>query len=1055
MAKKNVVELMIDLQMEGKEDLAKYSKELKALSKMMTELDKKAKKQMKTTKEASDTQKAANKQTEEQLKINKQVQSSQNQLIKTNGKVVKSIKAQTDAQKKLNNSLKEIQDEADGASDSLGGIGGKGGASKLSKFGGIAGKTVGTIGALTSAALAAGTAISTIIVNSAKANREMENLARMSGSTRAEFESLAYATSQFGVSAEQISDQSKDLFEKLGDYISTGGGTFQDFADVLKLTKKEATDLAVEFQHMTSAQVLTRVVSEMEKAGASSAQMSLALEGLGSDLTKLLPLFRNNASGLKELQSAYDKMNATLALTEEQAKALTQTAASWDLMISSFEKGTAKISSELAPELDKMLKQMTTSITTLSKAFTDFLQSFRDIENQTNLDVLNDEWSETKKSINEANKELLKHQKILDKQKKGQGGPNYSAGQSIANVQNSQDKVNNLMKESLEIENRIKELNVEKARMNKQEIADEKKKQEAISNGSANGTKGDPIALEALKNSFKTEEQLLKDKYEKDQKLAKNNADLLLKIDEKYLKDKAALLAKKEEEKKEKSEIKETNDSKVLTDDEILEKSIQDSQTQLDNITLKINAEIGNKEELQAEAKTIQMKLEADIEKQDISEPEKENQKLKLQAEINRLLKIETEIEKESIDLVAEKLKDELELLKLSGDKITAINKEKELKDHLLNSDEYISEELKKQELIQNKLVANQKILNVEKSDNLKLEKETIAEKERQQKAEVDGLKYIQDLRWELQEAQGVDTSISKLESQRKQAKADINSNPLTSVDMKAQQSSLVDSIFDERVVDAKFEQLKAKYEQLLVDLSNATPDQEINILKDMEEAMKELSTMDGLDGNQLVELKQMTSELNNDLVNVGITAKNVADQLQSGFANALTGVLTGTMSIKDAFQNMAISILQNLIEIQVQAMTTQMMSSAMGAMGMGAAGAGASAAGAAGAGMMSMPFFHTEGSPSDPMIDTRPVKSLNADEMTAVVNKNEKVITKTHYNDLQANGGGGGKAPVVNNHLVLDPSDLQKSIGKTDEFSQNVISIISANNQQIKGIVY
>ena len=43
------------------------------------------------------------------------------------------------------------------------------------------------------------------------------------------FQAAAYAVERYGVTAEQLGDMSKDVADKLGEFIATGGGEFKDF----------------------------------------------------------------------------------------------------------------------------------------------------------------------------------------------------------------------------------------------------------------------------------------------------------------------------------------------------------------------------------------------------------------------------------------------------------------------------------------------------------------------------------------------------------------------------------------------------------------------------------------------------------------------------------------------------------------------------------------------------------------------------------------------------------------------------------------------------------
>ena len=91
-------------------------------------------------------------------------------------------------------------------------------------------KTVGKglvkVGAV---ALTATAALAAMAVTSANGFRELNALATVAGVTAQEFGALTFAANQFNISGEKLSDISKDVNEKLGEFVQTGAGGFLDF----------------------------------------------------------------------------------------------------------------------------------------------------------------------------------------------------------------------------------------------------------------------------------------------------------------------------------------------------------------------------------------------------------------------------------------------------------------------------------------------------------------------------------------------------------------------------------------------------------------------------------------------------------------------------------------------------------------------------------------------------------------------------------------------------------------------------------------------------------
>ena len=152
--------------------------------------------------------------------------------------------------------------------------------------------------------------------------QEIKNMARIAGMSAGDFQAAAHATDQFGVSAEQLADISKDVREKLGEFVDTGGGGFKDFFEQVA---PQVGITAEELRGLSGTEVLGRMVAGMEEAGLSADQMSFYLESVGNDATKLIPLFQNNSSKLRELETEFKNTNSSLTDLEIERLATMKT----------------------------------------------------------------------------------------------------------------------------------------------------------------------------------------------------------------------------------------------------------------------------------------------------------------------------------------------------------------------------------------------------------------------------------------------------------------------------------------------------------------------------------------------------------------------------------------------------------------------------------------------------------------------------------------------------------------------------------------------------------
>ena len=209
--------------------------------------------------------------------------------------------------------------------------------SGLKKFGGAAKVAGKVILATAAAATALAGAVSAIVLGAASSRRELELLSAQAKTSTSDFQALAFATSRYGINAEQIADISKDIADKVGEFSAAGTGAFQDYADVMKLSKDEARAAAQEFEGLSSQEILGRMVSRMEDASVSGDKMPFVLESLGSDASRLIPLFKGNSEELLELKKRFNDVNDSLQITSEQADELRNVSNTFTLMTSSME----------------------------------------------------------------------------------------------------------------------------------------------------------------------------------------------------------------------------------------------------------------------------------------------------------------------------------------------------------------------------------------------------------------------------------------------------------------------------------------------------------------------------------------------------------------------------------------------------------------------------------------------------------------------------------------------------------------------------------------------
>lgn len=224
--------------------------------------------------------------------------------------------------KETGGDLDNLSKDADKTGSSLGGMAG------------TAGKVAGSVLGIATAVAGAAAAFVAYAKVQAQAMRETEAMADAAGVSIAEFKAMSFALQTVGFDAEKFGDITKDTQERIGDFLSTGGGPFQDFADVMGYTKDEATKLAAEFEMLSGPQVLQEMVTRMQEGGVSAQKMSFALEGMASDTTRLIPLLENGGVKMKALNEQFNAVN--VELSDDERAQFEQLAQNVDLAQTAF-----------------------------------------------------------------------------------------------------------------------------------------------------------------------------------------------------------------------------------------------------------------------------------------------------------------------------------------------------------------------------------------------------------------------------------------------------------------------------------------------------------------------------------------------------------------------------------------------------------------------------------------------------------------------------------------------------------------------------------------------
>lgn len=192
-------------------------------------------------------------------------------------------------------------------------------------------------------------ALSSWIKESALATAQMGRLAQLSGSSAEEFQGWAYAAKSVGIEQDKLGDVFKDVQDKVGDFLQTGGGTLADFFE--NIAPKVGVT-AEQFRNLSGPDALGLYVSSLEKANLSQSEMVFYMESIANDATLLLPLLQGNAAGYLALRKEAEELG--LVLSGDDVRNAEEFRDSLQTLAAVSDGAGKQIAAEMLPTLNEM-----------------------------------------------------------------------------------------------------------------------------------------------------------------------------------------------------------------------------------------------------------------------------------------------------------------------------------------------------------------------------------------------------------------------------------------------------------------------------------------------------------------------------------------------------------------------------------------------------------------------------------------------------------------------------------------------------------------------------
>lgn len=179
----------------------------------------------------------------------------------------------------------------------------------------------------------------------AKVGSDAKNIKQMStalGMTQESYQVMSKGAAKFGIEQDKLNDIIKDSNEKLGEYLTTGGGGYKDFMDsVAKPLGVSAQDL----WELAPEDRFVKMQSMMEQMNIPLEQQSFFWESIASDATYLIPLLGKSGAEIQKMrdfmeqtgQILSDKVIANLSTFQSNVGAIGGVMSGWgNIFVSQF-----------------------------------------------------------------------------------------------------------------------------------------------------------------------------------------------------------------------------------------------------------------------------------------------------------------------------------------------------------------------------------------------------------------------------------------------------------------------------------------------------------------------------------------------------------------------------------------------------------------------------------------------------------------------------------------------------------------------------------------------
>ena len=203
--------------------------------------------------------------------------------------------------------------------------------------------------ALGAAATAATASLGLIVRSAAESVDRIRQFSQVANAAPGAFQRWTAGARTVGIEQEKLADILKDVNDRVGDFLQTGGGPMADF---FERVAPRVGVTAEQFVRLSGPEALQLYIDTLERAGLSQQEMTFYLEAMASDATRLLPLLRDGGAEMARLGEQAAGLGAVLDGKAMQALRRTQLALETVSLV--FEGLRNRIAVAVAPAVEAL-----------------------------------------------------------------------------------------------------------------------------------------------------------------------------------------------------------------------------------------------------------------------------------------------------------------------------------------------------------------------------------------------------------------------------------------------------------------------------------------------------------------------------------------------------------------------------------------------------------------------------------------------------------------------------------------------------------------------------